>query len=496
MTPIAFDNTYILLPERFYAREQPTPVSKPGLIRSNPELAQQLGIDADWLGSDEAVQVFAGNHILAGSQPIATVYAGHQFGGWNPQLGDGRAILLGEVLDNTGRRHDIQLKGAGPTPWSRGGDGRSPLGPVLREYIVSEAMAALGIPTTRSLAAVTTGEPVYRNEVLPGAILTRVARSHIRVGHFQYFLGRNDMEAIRLLADHIIDRDFPDARQAENPYAALLEQAVSRQARLIAQWQLTGFIHGVMNTDNMLISGETIDYGPCAFMDSYDPDTCFSSIDHGKRYAYKNQPVIAQWNLSWFAQSLLPLLCEDFTSEAEQKKAIEIAQPILDGFNDLYQDAWNLGMHSKLGLGVVSLASAQLIESLLAEMATHQVDYTLTFRHLADLAGPGNNTAAQVSFRLPESFAPLLAQWRGLLAQEGAEARARQQAMYAVNPAYIPRNHLVDQAIKAAEREGDIAPFHRLVNRLAQPFDYTTGDEDLARPPESHEVVNQTFCGT
>jgi len=496
LTPIAFDNSYIRLPERFYSREEPTPVASPALIRVNPELAQQLGIDLDWLASDEAVQVFAGNRILPESQPIATVYAGHQFGGWNPQLGDGRAILLGEVVDVSGRRYDIQLKGSGPTPWSRGGDGRSPLGPVLREYIVSEAMAALGIPTTRSLAAVTSGEPVYRNDVLPGAILTRVARSHIRVGHFQYFLGKNDMEGMRLLADHLIERDFPAARQADNPYAALLELAVSRQASLIAHWQLVGFIHGVMNTDNMLICGETIDYGPCAFMDGYDPDACFSSIDHGKRYAYRNQPVIAQWNLSWFAQCLLPLFCEDQTSEQQQKQAVETAQAILDNFNQQYEDAYQTGMHRKLGLGAVSEASVQLVESLLAAMATHQLDYTLTFRHLADLADPHHSGAAQVSFQLPEAFDPLVRQWCELLSEDDRSDQSRQQEMYAVNPTFIPRNHLVDQAIRAAEQEGDLVPFQRLVDRLAQPFEYSSDDEDLARPPQLHEVVKHTFCGT
>ncbi|MGI9293686.1 MAG: protein adenylyltransferase SelO, partial [Pseudomonadales bacterium] len=287
---LPFDNSYAQLPERFYARQLPTQVSAPGLIRANLDLARDLGLDPAWLESDAGVEVIAGNRLLPGSDPLATAYAGHQFGGWNPQLGDGRAILLGELIGADGLRYDIQLKGAGRTPYSRGGDGRSPLGPVLREYIVSEAMAALGIPTTRSLAAVTTGDRVMRDEALPGAVLARVAQSHIRIGTFQFFAARQDHDALRLLVNHVIQRHFPAAAQAENPTRAMLDAVVSGQAQLIARWQLVGFIHGVMNTDNMLLSGETIDYGPCAFMDTFHPETVYSSIDHGGRYAYRNQP--------------------------------------------------------------------------------------------------------------------------------------------------------------------------------------------------------------
>ncbi|MEA3298716.1 MAG: YdiU family protein [Pseudomonadota bacterium] len=494
--PIPFDNSYARLPPRFHAREHPTPVPAPALIRVNGPLAAQLGIDAHWLASPEALAAFAGNQLPPGAEPLAGVYAGHQFGGWNPQLGDGRAILLGEVVDGEGRRFDIQLKGAGPTPWSRGGDGRSPLGPVLREYIVSEAMAALGIPTTRSLAAVTTGAPVYRDRALPGAILTRVARSHIRVGHFQYFLAREDNEALRLLADHVIARDFPEARGADNPYLALLDQAVARQATLIAQWQLVGFIHGVMNTDNMLVCGETIDYGPCAFMEGYDPNACFSAIDQGRRYAYKNQPLIAQWNLSWLAQSLLPVMIEAEGPGANAEAVVARAQGILDDFPRRYETAYSLGLHRKLGLAVPDDGTARLADALLARMATDQLDFTLTFRRLADLADPDGAAAPPVDYPLPPSLDALIEELRALHRAQGFSPAQVQRAMHAANPAYIPRNHRVEQAIRAAEDDGDFAPFQRLVERLARPFEVDPADADLTLPPAPHQVVTRTFCGT
>lgn len=490
--PIVFDNRYARLPTRFHSRLAPTPVAHPELIRGNVSLAVHLGIDPGWLLTDEAVEIWAGNRLPPGSEPIATVYAGHQFGGWNPQLGDGRAILLGEVVGRDGQRYDIQLKGSGRTPYSRGGDGRSPLGPVLREYILSEAMAALGIPTTRSLAAVTSGEVVYRERALPGAILTRVARSHIRVGHFQYFLARQDTEALRLLADHVIERDFPQARQSDNPYLALLREAISRQAQLIAQWQLVGFIHGVMNTDNMLVCGETIDYGPCAMMDHYDPEACFSSIDHGKRYAYRNQPAIAHWNLSWLAQALLPLLTEVV---GDPDLALAQAQVVLDGFVGEYEQAWNLGLHRKLGLAAMNETSVALTVKLLAVMAEHRLDMTLTFRRLADLTAPGR-TAQAVDYPLPPACEALGEQIRELHHQEGYGEEELQDAMYAANPAFVPRNHLVQAAIRAAEEDGDFSPFHRLVERLANPWTYCGSDADLARPPRPDEMVRRTFCGT
>ncbi len=489
-SPIAFDNTYIKLPDRLYSLMQPTPVPKPALIRANPELAAQLGIDPEWFASENTVQVFSGNVLAEGSQPIATVYSGHQFGNWNPQLGDGRAILLGEVIATNGQRYDIQLKGSGQTPYSRMGDGRSPLGPVLREYIVSEAMAALGIPTTRSLVAVATGEKVVREQVLPGAILTRVARSHIRVGHFQYFAAREDLEAVRMLADHVIERDFPEVGEADNPYARLLELAITRQANLIVQWQLVGFIHGVMNTDNMLVCGDTIDYGPCAFMDTYHPDTCFSSIDHGKRYAYKNQPPIAHWNLSWLAQSLLPLI------DSDMELSVAVAQPILNGFAPQYQAAYTLGLHRKFGFADVSEESSKFVQNFMAHMAQEGVDFTLTFRHLADIVCGSESPQSAVTYQLPDSFEPLLDQWRELLTQQTIDEVKVQQQMYATNPAYIPRNHLVEAAIDTAQSSGDLRPFHRLIDVLAAPFEHHPDNEDLTRPPEPSQVVHQTFCGT
>ena len=483
VSPIRFDNSFARLPERFFSRRTPVPVKAPYMIRSNVQLARELGIDITWLTSEDATLALSGNCVLPGAEPIATVYAGHQFGSWNPQLGDGRAILLGEVLNPSGQRFDIQLKGSGQTPYSRMGDGRAPLGPVLREYIVSEAMAALGIPTTRSLAAVGTGEFVFRNEVLPGAVLTRVASSHIRVGHFQYFYARGDMDAIRTLADHVIARDFPETADAANPYLALLEAVVARQASLIAKWQLVGFIHGVMNTDNMLLCGETIDYGPCAFMDTFDPEACFSSIDHGKRYAYKNQPVIAQWNLSWLAQALLSLL------DSDEAKAIDMAQQALNRYPELLEEAYSTGLHHKFGFTQRTDETRAFIQSFVDKMVVEPVDFTLCFRHLADRARDEDQPS--VDYALPPTFTAMLTKWESLRSQQ-----AEMVDMSTVNPAYIPRNHLVEEAIRAAQQEGDFTPFHRLVDVLANPWEYNPRLSRYAAPPTPDQVVAQTFCGT
>ena len=407
---VPFDNSYLQLPARFYSKLEPTPVSRPGLIRVNRALARNLGIDVDWLTGTEGTEVLAGNRLPAGADPIATVYAGHQFGGWVPQLGDGRAILLGEVIGRDNIRYDIQLKGSGPTPYSRGGDGRAPLGPVLREYIVSEAMAAQGIPTTRALAAVTTGEQVIRPGVacgpLPGAVLTRVAQSHIRIGTFQFFLARQDVDALRLLVDYVTARHYPAAAEADNKARALYQSVIAAQASLVAQWQLLGFIHGVMNTDNMLLSGETIDYGPCAFMDTYHPDTVFSSIDHQGRYAYGNQPGIAHWNLACLAQALLPVL------GAEQEQAAALAQESLDAFPLLFQQAYQTGMASKLGLSGIEPGDENLAGELLDLMAQEQIDFTLAFRRLSDLAGAGSEPGVADLFEFPAAFEPWLERWR------------------------------------------------------------------------------------
>jgi len=487
-----FDNSYARLPERFYTRQLPEPVSTPGLIRVNHALADHLGFDPDWLESETGVELIAGNFIPEAADPIAAVYAGHQFGSWNPQLGDGRVVLLGEVIAGDGVRHDIQLKGSGRTAYSRGGDGRAPLGPVLREYIVSEAMAALGVPTTRALAAATTGEKVMREDQLPGAVLTRVAQSHIRIGTIQFFASRQDNEALKILVDHVIQRHYPEAAQTDNPVRTMLDGVVARQACLIAQWQLLGFIHGVMNTDNMLLSGETIDYGPCAFMDTFDAATVFSSIDQGGRYAYRNQPHIAHWNLSMLAQALLPILDDD------QGKAIAAGQAAIDAFPDLYTAAYQDGMRRKLGLTGVHADDEVLIQDLLRLMQEEKTDFTLTFRRLSDLADPEKASGGGVSpvFELPETFAPWLSRWRQRLCSDAQDDRARQTGMYAVNPAYIARNHLVEETIEAAVKQQDFRPFHTLVDVLAQPYEFVDGKNRYASPPRPEQVVKQTFCGT
>ena len=488
--PIPFDNSYARLPEHFYSRLEPTAVAEPGPIRVNRELADYLGIDADWLASAEGTAAIAGNAIPEGAEPLATVYAGHQFGSYNPQLGDGRAILLGEVVARDGKRFDIQLKGSGPTPYSRGGDGRSPLGPVLREYIVSEAMHALGIPTTRALAAVTTGEPVVRERFEPGAVLARVASSHLRIGTLQFFAARGDQAALQTLVDHVLARHYPDA-EGDNRALTLLKCVVDAQARLVARWQLVGFIHGVMNTDNMLLCGETIDYGPCAFMDIFHPDTVYSSIDQAGRYAYRNQPGIAHWNLAVLAQTLLPLLDKD------QDKAVALAQSAVDAFPDAFMTAHTAGMALKLGLAEVTGDDTGLIEDLFTVLTEQELDFTLTFRHLADLADPDSD-AAKIGdlFETPEPLAGWITRWQSRLAQEPATPPERQRTMYLANPAFIPRNHQVQAAISAAQDEGDFSLFHRLEERLDHPMQYSEADSDLAVPPRPEQGVRQTFCGT
>ncbi len=485
-----FDNSYARLPERFYARLEATPVSTPRLLKINEALADELGLEPKALTSPDAIAALAGKGTPAGAEPLAMAYAGHQFGGFVPQLGDGRALLLGEVIDRHGRRRDIQLKGSGPTPFSRRGDGRAAIGPVLREYIVSEAMHRLGIPTTRSLAAVATGDWVFREQPLPGAVLTRVAASHIRVGTFQYFAARGDFDGLKLLADHVIDRHYPEAREADNPYRRLLDLVMGAQARLIAQWMGVGFIHGVMNTDNMTLSGETIDYGPCAFMDGYHPGTVFSSIDSQGRYAYANQPRIAQWNLARLAETMLSLLGKD--SDA----ALKEAQAAIDSFPSLYVPALADVMRAKLGLYEAQQGDLELAQDILEAMAEGNADFTLTFRRLADAQEQGAGEA-----RLKELFSAQaeldawLVRWRQRLAAESTPADARQAAMLRVNPAIIPRNHRVEEAIAAALAD-DLAPFERLLAAIEKPFDDRPDFASFEQPPEPHEVVHQTFCGT
>jgi uncharacterized protein YdiU (UPF0061 family) len=491
MTPvIPFDNSYARLPQRFYAAVDATPVRAPTLIRLNEALALDLGLSSQALASPGGVAVLAGNARADGAAGIAMAYAGHQFGGFVPQLGDGRALLIGEVIDRQGRRRDIQLKGSGPTPFSRRGDGRAALGPVLREYIVSEAMHALGIPATRALAAVLSGEPVWRESLLPGGILTRVAASHIRVGTFQYFAAREDTEALGLLVDHVIARHYPDAAGAADRAGALLEAVIGAQAQLVARWMLVGFVHGVMNTDNMAVSGETIDFGPCAFMEAYDPATVFSSIDATGRYAFGNQPRIAQWNLARLAETLLPLMGDD-------DAALARANAALSTFPDLFQSALLTGWRAKLGLSTPDDADVALIDGLLSTMAANRADFTLTFRHLAAAAeDPAADNRVAALFETPQAFHDWAGAWRTRLAREAMAPHARAAAMRTVNPAFIPRNHRVEEAIEAAVQRQDFAPFHRLVDVLARPFDDQPDAADLMRPARPDEAVTQTFCGT
>lgn len=468
-----FDNSYARLPERFFARQSPTPVAAPRLLALNAGLARDLGFDPAALAAAEGVDWLAGNALPEGAEPIAMAYAGHQFGGWVPRLGDGRAILLGEVVSPAGR-FDLHLKGAGPTPFSRMGDGRAWLGPVLREYLLSEAMAALAIPTTRALAAVATGEPVARDATArPGAVLLRVAASHIRVGTFQYFAARQDSEALAALTAHVIARHYP---QADGPLG-LLEAVIAAQARLIAGWMSLGFIHGVMNTDNMAVSGETIDYGPCAFMDAYHPDRVFSSIDHTGRYAYAQQPQIALWNLAQFATCLLPLM-------GEREAAIAAATAALDGFAPIYQAEWLRRFAAKIGISAPQPEDGDLIETLLSRMALLRADFTRVFAGLA-------NGTAHAEFAEPEAFDHWAEAWRARIAQKADP----QAVMAAANPRRIPRNHRIEAVIAAAVA-GDMAPFHHLHAALSAPFEDRPDWAGLAAAPAPDEVVQRTFCGT
>jgi len=489
-----FANTYARLPERFYARLAPTPVAAPRLVKVNVRLARELGLDPSALASEQGVEILAGNRVVEGAEPLSIAYAGHQFGSFVPQLGDGRAILLGEVMGQDGVRYDIQLKGSGRTPFSRGGDGRAALGPVLREYIVSEAMAALGVPTTRALAAVTTGERVLRETALPGAVLTRVAASHIRVGTFQYFAARRDTEGTCRLADYAIARHYPEAAHAKRPYRALLDGVIARQARLIAQWMLLGFIHGVMNTDNTSISGETIDYGPCAFMEAYDPATVFSSIDASGRYAYGNQPRAALWNLARLAEALLPVLEQEAGNE---ETALASAKEALEAFEPQFEMARSAGLRRKLGLFTACEDDAALAKDLLERMAANRADFTLTFRRLCDVAArPEGDAGVRALFADPASYDAWGAGWRRRLEKETVSKEARAVAMRMVNPVFIPRNHLVEAALDAAVWRQDFQPFEQLLDVVSRPYEDRPDMIRYATPARPEEYVSQTFCGT
>jgi len=484
-----FDNSYARELPGFYVAWEGAKVPAPELVLFNRPLAKELGLDPDGLATPDGAAIFAGVKSPDGASPLAQVYAGHQFGGFSPQLGDGRALLIGEVIDGNGRRRDIQLKGSGPTPFSRGGDGKAVIGPVLREYIVGEAMQALKVPTTRALAAVTTGETIYREGPKPGAILTRVAASHLRVGTFQYFAARGETDKLRQLADYAISRHDPDLADNGNRYLELYRRVVERQAALIAQWVLVGFVHGVMNTDNTTISGETIDYGPCAFIDAYDPEAVYSSIDLSGRYAYRRQPKMAQWNLARLAEALLALIDPD-----DLDKAVELASSELARFPELYRAHWLAGMREKLGLQTEDEDDEKLFEALLAILREQKTDYTLLFRRLGKAAAGAPEQARDLLVD-PTALDPWLARWRERLEKEGQAPDLVRSRMDAVNPVYIPRNHKVEEALSAAET-GDYAPVKKLLDVLKTPFTETPGFEAYAEPAPVSFGPYETFCGT
>jgi uncharacterized protein YdiU (UPF0061 family) len=487
-----FTNTYTQLPAHFYARINPTPVAAPRLIKLNEQLALDLNLDPTSLATPEGIEILAGNRIAAGSEPLAIAYAGHQFGHFVPQLGDGRANLLGEVRatrgPNAGHLYDIQLKGSGPTPFSRRGDGRAALGPVLREYLLSEAMHALGVPSTRALAAVLTGQPVFRETAQPGAVFTRVAASHLRVGTFQFFAARQDTAGLRQLADFAINRHYPEALQADKPYLAFLTMVIKNQATLIAQWMLLGFIHGVMNTDNMSISGDTIDYGPCAFMEAYEPEQVFSSIDQQGRYAYTNQPHAAHWNLTRLAEALLPVLTIEAGTE---DAAITSIHEALATFGPHFEDAYLTGIRRKLGLFTERDTDKHLAQDLLDRMATNHADFTLTFRRLSE---PEKDV--RTLFTDPRSYDEWALTWRKRLAEEPTTEEARIHLMQSVNPAYIPRNHQVEAIIRAAVDRNDFEPFHQLLDVVTNPYEERPNLDHYTLPATPTEQVRATFCGT
>jgi uncharacterized protein YdiU (UPF0061 family) len=487
-----FDNSYARELDGFYAPWPAAQVRLPVLLKLNHALATELGLNADALDGSLGAAIFSGNLAPPGATPIAQAYAGHQFGGFSPQLGDGRALLLGEVINIHGQRRDIAFKGSGRTPFSRGGDGKAALGPVLREYLMGEAMHALGIPTTRALAAVATGEQVLREVgALPGAVLTRVAASHLRVGTFQFFATRGTPEQLKTLADYAIARHDPELAHSEQPYRAFLRAVVERQATLIARWMGVGFIHGVMNTDNMTISGETIDYGPCAFMDAYDPATVFSSIDRQGRYACGNQPGIGQWNLARLAETLLPLLHTD-TDEA-----VALATEVVNGFPERYQHHWRAELRRKLGLQDERPEDDALVSDWLDLLQTQRADFTLAHRRLADAAQSGDATALRSQFSDPTALDAWYARWQTRTASEPARLEARAEQMRLANPLYVPRNHQVEAALSAAVEQGDQAPFERLLLVLQQPFEARRGLAAYEQPAPAEAMTGyRTFCGT
>ena len=497
--PISFDNSFQQLPESLFHRQRAEPVSAPKVLAINTELATELNINSDWLASPAGLDVLTGNTLADGSDPIACAYAGHQFGNYNPQLGDGRALLLGEVIDRKGQRKDIQLKGSGRTPYSRGGDGRSPLGPVIREYLISEAMHRLGVPSTRALAALSTGDTVLREQGhLSGGILCRVASSHLRVGSVQFVAAQQDPALLRSLLDHVIQRHYPQCQQSDSPYEALFSDILAAQAQLIARWQALGFIHGVMNTDNMLLCAETIDYGPCAFMEAYHPGTVFSSIDQQGRYAYGNQPAIAQWNLLQLAQAMLSLMQR--TGETDLKPAVQRAQEALNTFPTHFLTSYRLRMAEKLGLSQIDDDDEVLYRDFLTLLEEQECDFTLSFRALYDHATTRSGCERKGEsidglYRLPDAFSPWLTRWQQRFDADAGKAEQRCVSMRRANPVFIPRNHLVEGAIDSAYN-GDMTGFYKLQKRLARPFDYYREYAEFAVAADDSNRVDATFCGT
>ncbi|MDA0772052.1 MAG: YdiU family protein [Cyanobacteria bacterium] len=485
-----FDNSYASLPKQFYQKINPSPVSNPSLIKINTSLATELGLDPQYLQSDQGIAILSGNQIAQGSQPLAQAYAGHQFGNFVPQLGDGRANLLGEIIDINGKRRDLQLKGSGQTQFSRAGDGRAGLGPVIREFIVSEAMHALGVPTTRALAAISSGDQIQRETQLPGAILTRVASSHIRVGTFEYFIQRRDFESLKILADYVINRHYPEIVDSENPYAELLRAVAIRQAKLISEWMQLGFIHGVMNTDNCSIAGETIDYGPCAFMNFYNPSTVFSSIDRMGRYAYGQQGLIGQWNLSIFANAILSLI------DPDQDQAIKTAHRILEEYAVCFLN--ELDFAFMLKIGIQNKIGDSLAKNLLTLMQNNRADFTLSFHYLTEMVSDKSYDHKFIA--LFDTASPELNQWiqdwRQALSEENKELKTITEEMSKVNPVYIPRNHIIEEMIEAAVANQDYSLMDKLYEVLAKPFTKQEGADYYMLPPRDKEQRYQTFCGT
>lgn len=482
-TEIKLENTYTILPEEFYSKQLPSIVPSPQLAILNNALVSELGLNSEFFQQEQGVEVLAGNKIIDGTTPIAQAYAGHQFG-YFTMLGDGRAILLGEYVTSRGERFDIQLKGSGRTPYSRGGDGKATLGPMLREYIISEAMKGLGIPTTRSLAVVTSGERVLRETALPGAILVRMAKSHIRVGTFEYANRMLDKKALKSVADYTLNRHYPEGLSKEDPYVYLLQEVVKQQARLIAKWQLVGFIHGVMNTDNMTISGESIDYGPCAFMNQYNPETVFSSIDTSGRYSYQNQPKMASWNLARFAEALLPLLADN------QDEAVKIAQAEIDRFSSLYHKLWFKGMGEKLGLYHMEEGDEQLVKELLSIMHRYRADYTNTFRDLTLGSNPNSELTDSIEYKEWHIL------WQKRRNKQKETLEETQTLMENSNPRVIPRNQRVEEALERAVEHGDYSVVKDLVSVLLHPYDYNNRNEYYEMSSDLHDCGYKTYCGT